>query len=124
MLRRRDLLKLGAVGGSAALLAWRFPGLLPPAQAGRLEPFSVPLPIPPVLQPVASDSSGDYYELTMKSGLAQLREGAATEIWGFDGIWPAPTIRATRGRPTHVRATNLMSRDANIHNHGHKVPVE
>jgi len=60
----------------------------------------------------------------MKSGRAQLRDGPATEIWGFDGIWPRPTIRATRGRPTHVRATNLMRRDMNIHNHGHKVPAE
>jgi spore coat protein A, manganese oxidase len=60
----------------------------------------------------------------MRSGRAQLREGPATEIWGFDGIWPGPTIEATRGTPTHVRATNLLSRDVNIHNHGHKVPVE
>ncbi|MBM2811678.1 MAG: putative multicopper oxidase [Chloroflexi bacterium] len=124
MLRRRDLLKRGVIGGSAAYLAWRFPSLMPPARAGRLEPFSLPLPIPPVLQPVRRDASGDFYELTMKSGRAQLRDGAATEIWGYDGIWPGPTIRATRGRPTHVRATNLMSRDVNIHNHGHKVPVE
>ena len=97
---------------------------MPPARASRLEPFSVPLPIPPILQPVGSDASGDYYELTMKSGLAQLRGGPAAEIWGFDGIWPGRTIKATRGRPTHVHATNLMSRDVNIHNHGHKVPVE
>ncbi len=123
MLRRRDLLKLGAFGGSAALLGW-IPILMPPSRASRLEPFSVPLPIPPVLQPIRSDASGDYYELTMKSGRAQLRDGPATEIWGFDGIWPRPTIRATRGRPTHVRATNLMRRDMNIHNHGHKVPAE
>jgi len=124
MLRRRDLLKLGVLGGSAALLANRLPSLLPPSRASRLEAFSVPLPIPPVLQPVASDATGDYYELTMKSGRAQLRDGPATEIWGFDGVWPGPTIRATRGRPTHLRATNLMNRDVNIHNHGHKGPVE
>lgn len=124
MLRRRDLLKRGVLGGSAALLAWRFPGLVTPARASRPEPFSVPLPIPPVLQRVRSDASGDYFELTMKNSRARLREGPATEIWGFDGIWPGPTIRATRGRPTHVRATNLMNRDVNIHNHGHKVAVE
>ena len=124
MLKRRDLLQWGVIGGSAALLAGRFSGLMPSARASQLAPFSVPLPIPPVLQPVRSDATGDYYELTMKNGLAQLREGPATEIWGFDGIWPGPTIKATRGRPTHVRATNLMSRDVNVHNHGHKVPVE
>jgi FtsP/CotA-like multicopper oxidase with cupredoxin domain len=33
MMRRRDLLKLGAFGGSAALLGWRFPNLLPTARA-------------------------------------------------------------------------------------------
>jgi spore coat protein A len=112
MLGRRNLLKWGVLGGSAALLGW------------RLAPFSVPLPIPPVLQPVRSDASGDYYELTMQMGRAQLRDGPTTEIWGYDGMWPGPTIKATRGRPTHVRATNRMGRDVNIHNHGHKVPVE
>jgi FtsP/CotA-like multicopper oxidase with cupredoxin domain len=114
MLRRRDLLKLGVFGGSAALLGWKPPGWMPPVHASRMEPFSVPLPIPPVLQPVRSHASGDYYELTMQRGRAQLRDGPATEIWGFDGIWPGPTIKATRGRPTHVRATNLMNRDVNI----------
>jgi len=60
----------------------------------------------------------------MKTGRAQLQEGPPTEIWGFDGIWPGPTILATRGRPTHVRATNALSHDANIHNHGAKVAPE
>jgi spore coat protein A, manganese oxidase len=122
--RRRDLLKLGVLGGSAALFGWRMPSLLPLARASRLEPFSTPLPIPPDLQPVRSDATGDYYELTMRSGRAQLRDGLSTEIWGFDGLWPGPTIKATRGRPIHIHATNLMSREVNIHNHGHKVPVE
>src|SRR5688572_21364896 len=121
MLRRRELLKLGALGGSAALLGWRLPSVPLPARASGAAPFSIPLPIPPILQPVRSDASGDYYELSMKSGRAQLQHGPATEIWGFDGIWPGPTIRATRGRPTHVGATNDLSRDANIHNHGAKV---
>ena len=89
-----------------------------------MEPFSLPLPIPPVLQPVVSDATGDYYELTMQTGRAQLRDGPETEIWGFAGMWPGPTIKAMRGRPTHVRATNLLSHDVNIHNHGLKVPVE
>src|SRR5678815_1575842 len=123
MLTRRDLLKLGVLGGSAALFARTFPNLISLSYAGHLEPFSLPLPIPTVLQPLLSEETGDYYELTMNTGLAQLRDGPATEIWGFDGQWPGPTIRATRGRPVHVHATNLMSRDTNIHNHGHKVPV-
>jgi spore coat protein A, manganese oxidase len=124
VLKRRDLLKIAAVGGSATLLGWRVGGSLLTARASQAAPFTVPLPIPPVLQPVRRDANGDYYELTMQSGRAQLREGPATEIWGFDGIWPGPTIKATRGRPTHVHATNRMSRDVNIHNHGHKVLPE
>jgi spore coat protein A, manganese oxidase len=124
MLNRRDLLRLGVLGSSAALIGWRFPGWMSRAWASQSVPFSVPLPIPPVLQPVRSDASGDYYELTMQAGRAQLREGSATEILGFDGIWPGPTIRATRGRPTHILATNLMSHDGNIHNHGAKVVPE
>jgi spore coat protein A len=124
MLRRRDLLKLGVFGGAAALLGWKPPDGMPAARASQAGPFSVPLPIPPVLQPIRSDATGDYYELTMQTARVQLRDGTATEIWGFDGIWPGPTIHATRGRPTHLLATNLMNREVNIHNHGHKVPVE
>jgi spore coat protein A, manganese oxidase len=122
-MKRRALLKLGVLGGSATLMGWRLPGLTR-AQTRHLAPFSVPLGIPPVLRPAASDEFGDHYELTIKSGAAQLRDGQATQIWGFEGIWPGPTIRATRGRPTYVHATNLLSHEVNIHNHGHKVPAE
>src|SRR5262245_29644554 len=62
------------------------------------EPFTTPLPIPPLLTPDSSDASTDYYSLTIKEGLAQLLPGAATPIVGFDGIAPGPTIVATRGR--------------------------
>lgn len=85
------------------------------------EPFSTPLPIPPVLSPTSSDESTDYYELSIREGLAQLRPGAATPIVGFDGIAPGPTIIATRGRTVQVTQRNDWTEHVSVHNHGHKV---
>ncbi len=58
MLHRRDLLKLSALGGAATFLSMKLPTLTRSliAQAGQLAPFSVPLPIPLVLQPLRSDA--------------------------------------------------------------------
>lgn len=85
------------------------------------EPFTTPLPIPPVLAPSASDASTDYYELSIRPALAQLRPGAATPIVGFDGIAPGPTLVATRGRTLQVTQTNDWDEPVSVHNHGHKV---
>jgi spore coat protein A, manganese oxidase len=122
MLNRRSLLGLGAFGVPATLLARRLPNQRRVSGTPPATDFSAVLPIPPVLQPVSSDATGDYYELTINRGQAQLRGGPTTEVWGFNGTWPGPTIIATRSRPVHVRVANQLDVDKNVHNHGHKVP--
>ncbi|MEY2935926.1 MAG: hypothetical protein RL033_6675, partial [Pseudomonadota bacterium] len=87
-------------------------------------PFTTPLPIPPVLSPTSRDASTDYYDVTIRSGLAQMRPGAATPIVGFDGIAPGPTIVATRGRTVQVTQSNQWTEEVTVHNHGHKVAAE
>ena len=73
-----------------------------------LEPFVDPLPVPPVLVPVVRGKTR-LYTLTMKAGLARLhRDLPTTVVWGFNGLFPGPTIRATRGYPVVVRQINQL----------------
>src|SRR3712207_4911091 len=59
--------------------------------------FSVPLPVPPVLEPVRTDAGTDYYELTQREGRAEILPGLDTTIWGYDGIFRGPPSRPGAG---------------------------
>lgn len=87
-------------------------------------PFTVPLPIPPVLQPVRSDGTTDYYEITQRVGRASILPGLATEIWGYNGIFPGPTIETRRGRQAIVRHRNELPVPTVVHLHGAKTAPE
>jgi spore coat protein A, manganese oxidase len=80
-----------------------------------------PLPIPPVLAPTSGDAGSDFYSITIRPGLAQMRAGDPTPIVGFDGVVPGPTIVATRGRSVQIQQSNDWTENLSIHNHGHKV---
>ncbi|HVW30224.1 MAG TPA: multicopper oxidase domain-containing protein [Polyangiaceae bacterium] len=81
------------------------------------------MPIPPVLAPTSTDATTDYYAITVKTGTAQMRPGAPTPIVGFNGIFPGPTLVATKGRAVQVTQTNAWTENITIHNHGHKAPA-
>lgn len=87
-------------------------------------PFTNPVYLPPVLQPTSTDGSTDFYALTVKPGKAQMKSGSATPIVGFNGMFPGPTIIATRGRAVQVTQTNGWTENITIHNHGHKVAAD
>jgi spore coat protein A, manganese oxidase len=70
--------------------------------------FQVPLPIMPVLKPVRSDKTADYYEITQITAQAQILSGAKTEIWGYNGVFPGPTIKARVGKKTVIKQTNSL----------------
>ncbi|WP_394839832.1 multicopper oxidase domain-containing protein [Pendulispora rubella] len=88
--------------------------------------FATPLVVPATLTPLATAAAADAdaYHLTIKPGTAQMKPGRATPIVGFNGIFPGPTIIATRGRPTQVTQTNAWNERVTVHNHGHKVAAE
>jgi spore coat protein A len=80
------------------------------------------IPVPRVLQPVRSDATGDYYEMTEREAMQQLLPGVSkSAILGYDGQWPGPTIVARRGRPVSLTLKNELDRPVSTHNHGHKV---
>jgi FtsP/CotA-like multicopper oxidase with cupredoxin domain len=87
-----------------------------------LQPFSVPLRIPPVMKPVRSDGERDFYEVTMRRARVEILPGSRTTIWGFDGRFPGPTFKVRRGRPIVVRRRNELGVPTTTHLHGGEVP--
>ncbi|HET8755297.1 MAG TPA: multicopper oxidase domain-containing protein [Solirubrobacteraceae bacterium] len=129
---RRDLLRNGFA--SVAFLC-----ALPAAQRGgpRLvtsaalrararspfEPFRRDLPLIPELLPVRRTRTTDVYESTIQEGMADILPGFQTPIYGYDGIYPGPTIRARKGRRVVVRQRNTLAFESNVHLHGGYVPA-
>jgi FtsP/CotA-like multicopper oxidase with cupredoxin domain len=86
------------------------------------EPFRRDLPMIPEAVPVKSTPFRDTYEITMREGLADILPGFQTPIYGYDGIYPGPVIRARRDREVVVRQHNTLPFEQNVHLHGGFVP--
>jgi FtsP/CotA-like multicopper oxidase with cupredoxin domain len=129
---RKEFLKLGFAGGVALALPLGVSGCSSGDQTETLlrssaplpEPFSVPLPVPPVLEPVRTDANTDYYELTQREGRAEILPGLDTTVWGYDGIFPGPTIEARSGRRVVVYQRNELPVPTVVHLHGGVTPPE
>ena len=86
-------------------------------------PYQVDLHIPPVLHPTSSTATEDRYDLAIREGRAEIIPGTLTPVYGYEGIYPGPTIRARKGRTSVVRVTNRLPFNQNIHLHGGLVPA-
>ena len=87
------------------------------------EPFRRDLPLIPELLPIERTAEHDLYELTIQEGTAEVLPGFETPIYGYDGVYPGPTIRARTGRETVVRQRNALAFESNVHLHGGFVPA-
>jgi spore coat protein A len=115
MIDRRQFL---FTSGSAVLLGLAG-GARPRAESrAPLEQFRRRLTIPPVLSPARSDSAADYYEIVQREATAEIVSGMRTRIWGYNGIFPGPTIEARPGRTIVVTHTNRLDRPTVVHLHG------
>jgi spore coat protein A len=128
---RKTFLKLGLVGTAglalplgtlsipvsrlAASASLRSPGV---------EPFEVPLPIPPILKPARTGVDTDYYEMTQRVGRQEILPGLKTEVWGYEGIFPGPTVEARSGRKVEIRQWNELPVLVSTHLHGGMTPPE
>jgi spore coat protein A len=122
-INRRDALKLALAGGVATLLQ----ACSRPSHGDNSEivqRFKVSLPIPPVLESTRSDEHGDCYEIETRESTAAILPGKQTTIRGYNGIFPGPTIKATRGRATHIRFTNKLLTPVVTHLHGGHTPSD
>jgi spore coat protein A len=111
---RRDFLKF-CLGGTATMmlpaarsLAQGHGGGSHAGTTPQLMPFRDPMPIPPVLKP-RRRGKVDQYTITMKPAAVQCHSQLPfTNIVGYDGLFPGPVIRATKGRQVEVTHINQM----------------
>jgi spore coat protein A, manganese oxidase len=96
------------------------------AAAGRpsasLARFVDPLPIPRRARPHRSVDGTPVVRITMRQVRQKLHRGLhPTTVWGYDGLYPGPTIEARRGEPLAVEWINalpsrhLLPIDATLH---------
>ncbi len=117
---RRDVLKLGAISGGSLLIPIALQSLGYAATAGSPQPtpFEMTLPIPPVLKPVRSDATSDYYEIAMNKSLVNILPGLTTEVWAYNGTTPGSTIIQRQNRQSVVRFINNLDTPTSVHLHG------
>ena len=130
---RRDFMRNG-FGSIALLCTVATPGALRGrsevtsaalrAQArSPFEPFQRDLPRLPELLPVNSAGGKDTYEVAIREGMAEVLPGFQTPIYGYEGVYPGPLIRARKGREAVVRQKNTLPFETNVHLHGGYVPA-
>ena len=112
-LTRRELLKTGLFASAAlalpvqrAVSARWDDGRIAESRLPR--PFQLTFRQPPVAVPIRRTADTDYYRMTMRAFNASILPGLRTPMFGYEGLVPGPTIRATRGRKVVVRHVNAL----------------
>src|SRR5260370_23136231 len=122
-INRRDALKLALAGGVATMLqACSRP--FHPGNSEAVPRFATALPRLPVLEPIGSNEHGDYYEIEARESAVAILAGKQTTLRAYNGIIPGPTIKAMRGRATHIRFTNRLLIPVVTHLHGGHPPSD
>ncbi len=137
---RRELMKLGAAAGSSAILGLANPRLgaandgLPPTPSPYTTPWVAELAVPPVKQALTGPGAllgglpypehhqcysqftpQKCYELRVKAAQHTFHPDLPPSlIWGYDGIFPGPTVDARYGEPILVRVHNELPTDAEL----------
>ncbi|HEY2422241.1 MAG TPA: multicopper oxidase [Neobacillus sp.] len=95
----------------------------------KLTKYIDPLPIPPILKPLWRSRGNSYYDVKMKEAKQVLHsELPETVIWGFEGIYPGPTIEAEMGEKVVINWKNdlpsrhLFAIDHTVHGAEKDVP--
>jgi spore coat protein A len=104
-----------ADGSAGALLA---------SEVALPRPFTRPLVIPPVLRPTRTGATTDHYEIVQRPGRVEILPGRQTLVWGYNGLFPGPTLISRRGRRTIVTHRNELDVPVVVHLHGGRTPPE
>jgi FtsP/CotA-like multicopper oxidase with cupredoxin domain len=73
---------------------------------------------------VSPDDACDYYEVTVKPGMCDIIPGMMAGIWGFNGLYPAPTFMFKRERTAVIRLLNRVPEITSMHYHGGHTPPD
>jgi len=80
-----------------------------PSDPNTVPKFVDELPIPQVLQPVCTINKVKYYDVEMKEVKQQLHSSfPETTVWGYNGVYPGPTIETYRDRQIMVKWINNL----------------
>ncbi|WP_419998782.1 multicopper oxidase family protein [Streptomyces boninensis] len=124
---RRTLLKAAAATGLAAAglgaagcgaLTREVSGEQLASRARLPAPFRVPLPIPATPAATRRPDGGRHYDLVQRAARQEILPGLRTEVWGYDGTFPGPTLVGRSGRTTTVRMRNELPVPTSTHLHG------
>ncbi len=86
--------------------------------------FELPLNIPPVAQPSTTDAQGRaIYELTQMNTSVEIIPGYQTNILGYNGMTPGPTIKVDSDEEIIVRQINNTNVRTTTHLHGGHMPA-
>jgi FtsP/CotA-like multicopper oxidase with cupredoxin domain len=111
-LSRRELMKLGLFSSAALALPLERVARTQVALGNRIaesalpQPFTIPFKTPPVLQPVRQTANYDYYSMVQRQASVEILPGLQTDIWGYNGLAPGPTIVNHQGRHAVVQHVN------------------
>lgn len=122
---------LGVVGGAGLTAGLSGCGIFGTYPTGELlrsrlalpQPFSVPLPVPPVLRPQTAAAGVDTFRIVQRAVTAEILPGYRTPIFGYNGIFPGPTLETRRGRPAEVTHMNRLPIPTVVHLHGGHTPA-
>lgn len=78
-----------------------------PSDPNSIPKFVDELPIPKILTPKSTCEGYDYYEVEMKCGKHKFhKDFKETEIFGYNGTYPGPTIETMQSRAVRVKWIN------------------
>jgi spore coat protein A len=129
---RREILRSAGLSTAGLLLPFANSACLHPRPAARLLPtlgplpeaFRVRLPIPPVINSIRTDAETDFYDVTVRPATSRILPDRDTAIWGYDGIFPGPTVEARSGRRVSLRLRNALPVPIVNHLHGGRTSPE
>jgi len=86
--------------------------------------FELPLNIPPLAEPSGIDKKGRLiYELTQMNATIEIIPGYLTDILGYNGMTPGPTIKVDSEQEIIVRQINNTNVRTTTHLHGGHMPA-
>src|SRR4029077_10116877 len=130
---RRDVIKISVLSGAAVGLPVSH-ALGDSVSGNRIaesrlpKPFAAAFTKPPIKQLFRPDPVTAVYRIDMRPFRAVIVPGLTTDLWGYDGMYPGPTIVTQRNRRSRVRQINDLPRGhptlgftpwTSVHLHGH-----
>ncbi|SHO47326.1 multicopper oxidase family protein [Desulfopila aestuarii] len=123
-MKRRTFLKTSCAALGLAVLGENVFLPQPVLSAGDYQPFTTPLPVPPLLENLSTDPGTASFSLTAQRGKSRLVKEFLTPTMGYNGNYLGPTIRVRNGQKVHLNVLNKLDQQTTLHWHGLHVPAE